>query len=159
MPTQLTPTATIAHTHTQLATQLANWPNTTPETTWALVFIGPIPSGAELAAAREAAKLCDKVAALRLQPPGKTYPIPPQLAETARTAGIDLLWIPNGKESSPVTVNAGVDGINATHVAQALYTVLPLLVVAPRGNVPLIRTLRNLQSHLANTFTLRLTAA
>ncbi|NBV54382.1 MAG: hypothetical protein EBR79_01555 [Proteobacteria bacterium] len=153
------PVARIVHTHHQLATQLADWPNQTAETTWALVFIGAIPSGAELAAAREAAKLCDAVACVRLQPTGKNYPIPPQLPETARAAGIDILWVPNAKEKPPIHIDVGVDDVNATQVAQALYTVLPLLVVVPRGNVPLIRTLRNLQTHLANTFTLRLTTA
>jgi hypothetical protein len=148
--------STVVYSRAALADRLANWPGAGADTTWALVTVGAMPSGGELAAAREAAKLCDRVVALRLEP-GK--PVAPGYAETLRSAGVDIVWVPK-ELTGPVRVDVGVtdklvgtDG--PTLALQAVTTVLPNLVVVPRGNVAVVRVFRNILAGLGELFTLR----
>jgi hypothetical protein len=141
-------------TRQDLQTRLANWPDSKPDTTWALCFGSVLPSAGELSAIREAAKLCDKVVVARLLPDRL---LPPTYAQVVAEAGADLLWVPK-EVSGHVRVDVQVEGVDtaaATLVTQALITVLPLLVVIDRTNLPLVRTLRNLQGGLGEIFTLR----
>ena len=137
-----------------LQKRLAEWPGAEDDTTWALCFGSALPSAGELAAIREGAKLCDRVAVARLLP---DRVLPPNYADVLLEAGADLLWCPRevaGKVRVDVQVE-GVDAKAATLITQALITVLPNLVVVERGNLPLVRALRNIQGGLGDLFTLR----
>lgn len=78
------------------------------------------------------------------------------MAEMCREAGADIVWVPKG-EKAFVSVDCGVEGVDGTLVAQAVMTVLPMLVVVPRADVALIRALRNIQGGLGEVFSLRIT--
>lgn len=137
-----------------LAERLAAWPGNDGLMTWALVVVGAVPSAGELDAAREAGKLCDAVVAVRLAC-GK--PVAPKFAETLRAAGVDMVWVPKDV-SGPVRVDVGVDlpEGGATLILQAIMAVLPTLVLVPRGALPVVRALRNIQSGLGELFSLRI---
>ena len=147
--------AAVVLSRLKLAERLAAWPSSDGLMTWALVVVSPVPSAAELDAAREAGKLCDAVAALC---PTMNLPTAPNLPEVLRSAGVDIVWV--AKEAvGPVSVDVGVSemaGDGATLLLQAVTTVLPTLVVAPRTNVPLIRACRNILNGLGDLFSLRL---
>jgi hypothetical protein len=151
--------AVVVHTRTQLAERLANWPvpagQQAAEISWGLVFCSAIPTAAELAAMRECAKICDRVAAVRLADVQRSAPVvPPQLAVTLRSAGVDVVWLPT-ELVGPMRVELGVAGIQATLLLQAVSAVLPLLVVVHRADVALLQALRNLQASLGELFTVR----
>lgn len=141
----------VVATRVLLAERLANWPGV-GNVSWALVFFSAVPGAGELAACREAAKLCDKVVGVRLSDDKR---VAPKLAETCRGAGCDLLWVPRAVEGH-VTVDCGVAGLNGTLMTQAVMTVLPTLVVAHRTDLPLIRALRNISGGLGEVFSLRI---
>lgn len=135
-----------------LAEKLANWPGGENDS-WGMVFMGAVPSGTELAAAQEAAKLCDRVVGVVMK--GHKGAVAPKMAETCRAAGCDVVWVPK-EITGFAKVDVGVDGIDGTLMAQAVMSVLPMLVVAHRGEVALIRALRNFQGGLGEVFSLRL---
>ncbi|MBI1309636.1 MAG: hypothetical protein GC129_07335 [Proteobacteria bacterium] len=143
----------------QLAQRLADWPGG-GGATWAVGFVGAVPSGSELAALKEAARLCDRVVAVvrRNEERGSEVArrVAPGMAEMCREAGADIVWVPKG-EKAFVSVDCGVEGVDGTLVAQAVMTVLPMLVVVPRADVALIRALRNIQGGLGEVFSLRIT--
>lgn len=149
--------AAIVYSRAQLAERLATWPGNDGVMTWGLVVVGSTPTASELAAAREAGHLCDKVAAVRLEQ-GKA--VSPGYAEALRAAGVDLVWVVRDV-AGHVKVDVGVeeprwgkDG--ATALVQAVTTVLPQLVVASRGHLGLVRMLRNVLDGLGDLFVLRL---
>lgn len=147
-------TLPLIFTRNDLQTRLAEWPDAKGDTTWALCFGSAIPSAGEVAAIREAARLCDKVVVARLLP---DRILPPTYAKVIEEAGADLLWAPR-EVAGHVRINVHVEGVDekaATLITQALITVLPLLVVIDRTNLPLVRTLRNIQGGLGEIFTLR----
>jgi hypothetical protein len=145
--------AVVAIGRERLAEVLAGWPDAAADTTWAMGFVSAAPTAAELAALREAAKLCDRVVAARLL--NDRGPMP-GLAETLRAAGADIVWLPRGAGRVQVSV-AGekLDSELVTLLAQGLLTVLPGLVVVPRGATVLIRALRALQGSWGEFFSLR----
>lgn len=137
-----------------LQRRVAEWPDAAGDTSWALCFASVVPDAGELAALREAARLCDRVVLARLTP---DRVLPPTYARVAAEAGADVLWCPRevaGHVRLDVGVD-GVDGVTATLLVQAVTTVLPNLVVAPRGNLPLVRSLRNVLHGLGDMFVLR----
>lgn len=141
-------------TRAELQQRVAEWPDAAGDSSWALCFASVVPAAGEMAALREAAKLCDRVVLARLTP---DRVLPPTYAEVASAAGADLLWCPReltGHVRADVGVE-GVDGITSTLLLQAITTVLPNLVVAPRGNLPLVRALRNMLHGLGDMFVLR----
>ncbi|HEX2858975.1 MAG TPA: hypothetical protein VHP58_02080 [Alphaproteobacteria bacterium] len=148
--------AVVAFTREKLAEVLANWPGT-GDLTWAMGFISAAPTAAEIAAIREAARLCDRVVVARLLP-GK--PVLPGLAGVIGEAGGDVLWLP--KELSgrvKVTIEDEKTDVETTSLmAQVVLTVLPNLVVVPRGSVEVIRALRAFQGGWGEIFTLRMLA-
>lgn len=154
--------AVLVRTRADLAAHLARWPNNDGDMTWGLVVLGAAPHAGELAAAREAGKLCDAVVGVRLPADGKLdVPLPPNFAQVVRAAGVDMVWVPR-EVTGAVRVKLGVEsGLGAvegtsTLLLQAVATVLPLLVVASRADLPTVRALRNLQGSLGDIFTLRL---
>lgn len=142
--------AVVVTSRQQLAERVANWPGD-DGMTWALVFVGGIPDAGQLMACREAAKLCDRVAVLRL---GEGKAIPPKFAETLREAGADMVWVPQ-EAKGHVSVDVGVERVDGTLILQAVMAVLPLLVVAHRTDMHLVRALRNIQGSFGELFSLR----
>jgi hypothetical protein len=141
-------------TRADLQKRVAEWPEGKEDTTWALCLGGAVVSAGEVAAIREAAKVCDRVAVARLTP---DKVLPPTYMKVVKEAGADLLWTPT-EVSGKVRVEVqgeGVDAPTATLLMQALVTVLPNLVVVERANLPLTRALRALQAGLGDLFTLR----
>jgi hypothetical protein len=126
---------------------------------WSVVFISAVPEANELAALRAAAKLTDRVAVVRLlldaKPPAKLLNL---FHTTLQPAGADCLWLPTDV-SGWLRITTGVDALTpeqATLLLQAITTVLPGLVVAPKTNVALVRALRNVLASLGELFSLRL---
>jgi hypothetical protein len=149
--------AAIVYSRAQLAERLATWPGNDGVMTWGLVVVGAVPTASELAAAKEAGHLCDKVVAVRLEQ-GKAVPV--GYAEALRAAGVDMVWVVR-EISGEVRVDVGVeeprwgkDG--GTALVQAITTVLPQLVVASRGHLGLVRMLRAILDGLGDLFVLRL---
>lgn|GEM_PF-6883406 len=149
------PAAIVVTSRLKLAERLAMWPSNDGLMTWALVVVSPVPSPAELGACREAAKLCDAVVALCIT---MNLPLAPNFAEVVRSGGVDMVWV--AKEAvGPVVADVGVTelaGDGATLLLQAVTTVLPTLVVVPRGNLLVIRACRNILNGLGDLFSLRL---
>lgn len=142
-----------------LAERLASWVGSGDET-WGLVFLGAMPSAGELEAAKEASRLCDRVVGVILgtrnrEQGTRGVVVAPKMAEICREAGCDVIWVPKEVEGH-VKVEVGVDGIDGTLLTQAVMTVLPMLVVAHRREVALIRALRNITGGLGDVFSLRL---
>ncbi|MCP5404646.1 MAG: hypothetical protein H6922_00255 [Pseudomonadaceae bacterium] len=140
---------------TDLQQRLADWPDGGADTSWALCFGSVVPAAGELAAIREAARICDRVVVARLTP---DRVVPPTYAAVVAEAGADILWCPR-EVAGHVRVDAGVeelDATTATLLAQAVFTVLPNAVVVPRTNLPLVRALRNILHGLGEVFVLRL---
>lgn len=149
--------AAVVFSRAQLAERLATWPGNDGAMTWGLVVVGAVPSASELAAAKEAGHLCDRVVAVRLD---KGKAVAPGYAEALRSAGVDMVWVAR-ELSGRVKVDVGVEEPRwgeegATALVQAVTTVLPTLVVASRGHVALVRMLRNILDGLGDLFVLRL---
>ncbi|MFZ2586619.1 MAG: hypothetical protein WAZ18_00625 [Alphaproteobacteria bacterium] len=137
-----------------LQRRLAEWPDAAPDTSWALCFGSALPTPGELAAVREAVKVCDRAVLARLLP---DRVLPPTYGKVAEDAGADVLWVPREVQGH-VQVDVGVPEVptaSATLILQAITTVLPNLVVVERANLPLIRALRNIQHGLGDMFVLR----
>lgn len=154
------PTFIQATTRGELQRKLADspWVNTA-ETSWAVVFVSSIPTAPETDAVRQAAKVCDRVVAVRAVPDNKLpAKLQASVQATLAAAGADALWLPT-EVAGFGRFDAGVESLDATTstlILQAITTVLPNLVVAPRGNVALVRALRNIGGTLGDLFTLRL---
>jgi hypothetical protein len=103
---------------------------------------------------RQAASLCDRVVCVRLF--DRERPVAPGFAETLRSAGVDIVWVAKEVEG-PVKIDVGVDELGAGGglLLQAVTTVLPVLVVVPRGAIALVRACRNIQAGLGDLFSLR----
>lgn len=144
----------LVFSRSDLQRRLAEWPDAGVDTSWALCFGSVLPTAGEVAAIREAAKICDRVVVARLLP---DRVIPPTYAKVVEDAGADVLFCPR-ELTGHVRVEVGVpevDAAAATLIMQVLSTTLPNLVVAERGNLPLIRALRNIQHGLGDLFVLR----
>lgn len=151
--------AIVVTSRLQLAERLTAWPGNDGEMTWAVVACGALPTAAEMAAMKQAATLCDRVVCVRLFDREKT--VAPKFAETVRSGGADIVWIAKPAVEGPVKLDVGVAelGEGAAILLQAITTVLPVLVVVPRGNVGLVRACRNIQAGLGDMFSLRIVGA
>lgn len=147
--------AAVVHSRLALGERLASWPGNDGETTWALVLCGAIPTAAEMSAMRQAASLCDRVVCVRLF--DRTRPVAPGFAATLRSAGVDIVWVAKEELVGPVKVDVGVKELGEAGgiLVQAVMTVLPLLVVVPRGALSVVRACRNIQNGLGDLFSLR----
>lgn len=147
--------AIVAVSRQKLAEILANWPGAEPDTSWAVVMISVVPTAAELAAVREAAAICDRVVVARLVPDRL---VPPKLAETVRSAGGDVLFVPTEVSGRVEVAIKGekVDVPTATLLMQTLLTVMPMVVVVPRGEAMLVRLLRAVSGGMGDFFSLRI---
>lgn len=146
--------AAIVHTRTALAERLTNWPGNNGDMTWAVVCCGALPTAGELTAMKQAGTLCDRVVCLRLT--DRERAVAPGFAATLRAAGVDIVWIAKDI-AGPVKADVGVEelGDGGTLLLQAITTVLPVLVVLPRGAMSVIRACRNIQAGLGDLFSLR----
>lgn len=146
--------AVIVHSRVALAERLAQWPSNDGDMTWAIVTCGAIPTAADMAAMRQAATLCDRVVCLRLF--DRERAVAPGFAETLRSAGVDIVWVATDV-AGPVKIDVGVKelGEAAGLLLQAITTVLPVLVVVPRGALSVVRACRNIQAGLGDLFSLR----
>lgn len=148
--------AVIVYSRAQLAERLGNWPGNDGDMTWGVVMCGAIPTAAELAAMKQAASLCDRIVCLRLF--DRERPVAPGFAATLRSAGVDVVWVAKEVEG-PVQIDVGVAelGKDAGLILQTVTTVLPVLVVVPRGALSVVRACRNIQTGLGDLFSLRVT--
>lgn len=147
--------AIVAVSRQKLADILSRWPGAEPDTSWALVMISVVPTAAELAAIREAALICDRVVVARLVPDRL---VPPNLSETVRAAGGDVLYVP-AEVSGRVEVRLQGEKVEpgvATLLLQTLITVMPMVVVVPRGEVQVVRLLRAISGGMGDFFSLRI---
>lgn len=149
--------AVIVHSRAQLAERLGNWPGNDGEMTWGVVFCGALPTAAELAAMKQAASMCDRIVCVRLF--DRERPVAPAFAATLRSAGVDIVWVAKPDVEGPVRIDVGVEelGQGAGLILQAATTVLPVLVVVPRGALAVVRACRNIQAGLGDLFSLRVT--
>jgi hypothetical protein len=126
---------------------------------WSVVFMSAVPAAAELEALRTAARLTDRVVVVRLLTDAKpAAAFLAHLHSVLQPAGADVLWLPT-EVSGWLRITTGVDALTseqATLLLQAITTVLPGLVVAPKTNVALVRALRNMLASLGEVFSLRL---
>jgi hypothetical protein len=108
-----------------------------------------------MAAMKQAATLCDRVVCVRLF--DRERPVAPNFAATVRSAGVDIVWVAKPEVEGPVSIDVGVAelGAGAGIWLQAVVTVLPVLVVVPRGAIGLVRACRNIQAGLGDLFSLR----
>lgn len=146
--------ALVVRTRTELARRVAEWPETDTAlgTSWALVLVHEIPTASDIAAMREAAKICDRVACVRPLP---DKVIPPRLAEVLGDAGVDVLWVPAALVGAGRVKGAG-DETLATFMLQALLAVLPLAVVLPKGETTWAGTLKGLYESFGEVSPLRI---
>jgi hypothetical protein len=155
-----TPTAVVVRTRAELTARVAEWPGSATNTTWALVFVSEIPTAAELAAARQAAKICDRVAAVvRPHDPTKGARVTPQFAALVRAAGVDLAWVGGVEKSRMLDVTLGgtdMAGVDGRLILQALLAVLPLAVVVHAADMGVIRALRVVQGELGELAVVRI---
>ncbi len=142
-------------TRTDLQTRVAEWPASTPDTSWALcIMAGAIPGAGELRAIREAAKICDRVAVVKLDFSKTAWPS--SVLDGLEKAGADILWCP--REAPKGTLNVGVEKTDAGQtlvLMQAITAVLPNLVMADRTHLLIVRVLRNILTTFGDLFTLR----
>ncbi len=146
--------AVIVQTRTALAERLSNWVGNDGDMTWAVVVCGAIPTAGELQAMRQAATLCDRVVCVRLF--DRARAMAPGFAGTLRSAGVDIVWLAKDV-AGPLKVDVGVDELGEAGMLllQAITTVLPVLVVVPRGAIGVVRACRNIQASLGDLFSLR----
>ena len=151
--------AQVVTSRLQLAEKLAAWPDKTGDMTWAVVACGALPTAAEMIAMKQAATLCDRVVCVRLF--DRERPVAPKFAEIVRSAGADIVWVAKDVVEGPVRLDVGVPelGDGAAILLQAVTTVLPVLVVVPRGSLGVVRACRNIQSGLGDMFSLRIVSA
>ncbi|PZP40345.1 MAG: hypothetical protein DI585_01330 [Pseudomonas fluorescens] len=147
-------TAVIVRTRAALSERLSNWPGNNGDMTWGVVVCGGVPTAAELQSMRQAATLCDRIMCVRLF--DRDRPVAPGFDELLRSAGVDIVWVPS-EVDGPVKVDVGVEelGEAGTLLVQAITSVLPVLVVVPRGALSVVRACRNIQAGLGDLFSLR----
>ena len=150
--------AIVVHSRMALAEKLTNWVGNDGDMTWGVVCCGAIPTAGELSAMRQAASLCDRLVCVRIF--DRERAVAPGFAETLRSAGVDIVWVAKDVVG-PVKIDLGVDelGEGGALLLQVVTTVLPVLVVVPRGAIPLVRACRNIQAGLGDLFSLRVVNA
>ena len=139
--------ALLVRTRTDLARRVAEWPETDKDlgTSWALTLLRELPSGADIAAVREAARLCDRVVCVRLVP---DKVIPPRLESVLGEAGADIAWVPAALVGKARVAGLGLEEAESTLLVQAMLAVLPNLVVVPKGEVKWAGALKVLEESL-----------
>jgi hypothetical protein len=139
------PEARVVRSRAALAEAVARWPESPLETTWALVAVSEVLTAPQMAALRYAAKTCDKVAAVVLpakpEMGGRTLP---NLPQTLRAAGADMVWVPAAEK--PLLNFNTPDGATARLMLQAALAVLPSHVVAARTEPQMARLWKLLAS-------------
>ncbi|MCA3244018.1 MAG: hypothetical protein INF43_01765 [Alphaproteobacteria bacterium] len=149
------PSARVVRSRAALAEAVAQWPQSNFNTTWALVAVAEVPSAPELATLRQAAKTCDRVAAVVVPPqPGQAAKTLPTLPTVLRAAGCDLVWVPAAAKGL-LSLQAQ-DGLELLPLLQAVLAVLPSVVLAPRADATRARAWRLLQSECGGVVDLRL---
>jgi hypothetical protein len=147
----------VVRTRSALATTLSNWPGE-PDNSWALCCVWAEADALSVSTIRAAAKVCDRVAVVRLLP---GLP-PPNMASVLGTAGADVLWVPEAFDPQlalAVTDGHGVqvaEAGTATLLLQAVATVLPLAVFVPRTRQAEVRLVRALAVGLGEMVTVEL---
>lgn len=151
--------AIVVYSRVALAERLSQWPGNDGDITWGIVACGALPTAEELSAMKQAASLCDRIVCVRLF--DRERPVAPNFAETLRSAGVDIVWVAKPKVEGPVQIDVGVAelGEGAAIILQAVTTVLPVLVVAPRAAVGFVRACRNIQASFGDLFSLRIVGA
>jgi hypothetical protein len=140
------PVAKVVRSRAALAESVARWQEARTDTTWALVVVGEIPSAPQLQAVRQAARTCDRVAALVLPAkPGEAAKTLPELPALLRTAGCDVVWVPGAEKTPLLVVRAGHDG-TVKLMLQALLAVLPSVIVAGRADAATLKLWRLIQT-------------
>jgi hypothetical protein len=135
----------VVRTRSALATTLSNWPNE-PENSWALCCVWAEADALSVSTIRAAAKVCDRVAVVRLLP---GLP-PPTMASVVGAAGADVLWVPDASPTGLLLALTDAHGVQvaeagtATLLLQAVATVLPLAVFVPRTRLAEVRLVRAL---------------
>ena len=135
----------VVRTRSALATTLSNWPNE-PENSWALCCVWAEADALSVSTIRAAAKVCDRVAVVRLLP---GLP-PPTMASVVGAAGADVLWVPEAHDLQLALAVSDGHGVQlaeagtATLLLQAVATVLPLAVFVPRTRLAEVRLVRAL---------------
>lgn len=127
----------------------------TPDNSWALCWCSAVPTAAELAAVKEAARVCDRVAVVRLAP---DVPVVARVDEGLGEAGADVVWVPHEVQGRVRVVvdGEGVSEAAATLMVQALCTVLPNVVMVPRAPATVVRTLRALELSLGDMLSMKI---
>lgn len=126
------PEARVVRSRAALAEAVARWPQSTFETTWALVAVSEVVSAPQMASLRHAAKTCDRVAAVVIPPkPEHGVRVLPNLPQTLRAAGADVVWVP-APEKGFLSLTAA-DGSDLRILLQAVLAVLPSHVVVARA--------------------------
>lgn len=147
--------ARVVRSRAALAEAIAQWPQGALNTTWALVAVAEVPTAPELAALRQAAKTCDRVAAVVV--PNQAAQVAktlPTLPTVLRAAGCDVVWVPAATKGL-LEVQAQ-DGTPLLVLLQALLAVLPSVVLAPRADAARVRGWRLLQTECGEVVDLRL---
>ncbi len=147
--------AVVVRTRAELAARLAEWPGNEGDESWGLVFCGGVPTAGELGAMRQASKMVDRLVCVRMF--DRERPVAPGFDELLRGAGVDLVWVP-AHVDGPLRADVGVAELGeegATLLLQAVTTVMPLLVMVPRGALPMVRACRNVMAGLGEMFSLR----
>jgi hypothetical protein len=147
------PTARVVRSRAAVAEAVANWPGSNLITTWALVAVGEVPSAPELAALRQAAKTCDRVAAVVVPTEaGKAAKTLPTLPTVLRAAGCDVVWVPATEQG--LLELRSKDAQSPKLLLQALLAVLPSVVVAPKADAGRVRLWRLLEAEFGEVVTL-----
>lgn len=147
----------VVRTRRALATCLSNWPGE-PDNSWALCCVWAEADALSLSTIRAAAKVCDRVAVVRLLP---GLP-PPTMAHVVGAAGADVLWVPETSPTGLLLALTDAHGVQvaetgtATLLLQALATVLPLAVFVPRTRQAEVRLVRGLGEQLGEMVTVEL---
>lgn len=151
------PEARVVRSRAALAEKVARWPQTTFETTWALVAVSEVASAPQLMALRHAAKTCDRVAAVVIpSKPEQGARVLPNLPQTLRAAGADLVWVPT-TEKGLIDVRAG-DGSDLRLMLQAVLAVLPSIVVVGRAEPAFARLWKLLATEFGDIIDVELVA-
>ncbi len=149
------PSARVVRSRAALAEAVARWPQSNFNTTWALVAVAEVPAAPELATLRQAAKTCDRVAAVVMPAQlGQAAKTLPTLPSVLRAAGCDLVWVPAATKGL-LSLQAQ-DGLELLPLLQAVLAVLPSVVMAPRADAARARAWRLLQTECGEVVDLRL---
>ncbi len=147
------PIARVVRSRAALAEAVANWPGSNLSTTWALVAVHEVPTAPELAVLRQAAKTCDRVAAVVVPTEaGKAAKTLPTLPAVLRAAGSDVVWVPATEKG--LLELSSKDGQSPKLLLQALLAVLPSVVVAPKAEGGRVRLWRLLEAEFGEVVTL-----